>query len=54
LFKFRSATSRARLLRDQGKRAEARDLLDPIYQWFREGIDTLDLQEAKTLLDDLA
>jgi predicted ATPase len=52
LFELRSATSLARLLRGQGKRAEAPDLLGPIYQWFREGFDTLDLKEAKALLDE--
>ena len=38
---------------DQGKRDEARDLLAPVYGWFTEGFDTLDLKEAKTLLDEL-
>ena len=45
--------SMARLWRDQGKRDEARDLLAPVYGWFTEGFDTLDLREAKTLLDNL-
>jgi hypothetical protein len=44
----------ARLWRDQGKRNEACDLLAPIYGWFTEGFDTLDLKEAKTLLEELA
>ena len=39
--------SMARLWRDQGKRDAARDLLAPIYGWFTEGFDTLDLKEAK-------
>jgi predicted ATPase len=52
-FELRAATSLARLLRDQGKRAEARDLLAPIYGWFTEGFDTRDLIEAKALLDEL-
>jgi hypothetical protein len=43
----------ARLWRDQGKRNEARDLLAPVYGWFTEGFDTLDLREAKVLLDEL-
>jgi hypothetical protein len=43
-----------RLWRDQGKRDEARDLLAPVYGWFTYGFDTLDLREAKTLLDELA
>ena len=42
------------LRHDQGRRAEARDLLAPIYGWFTEGFDTPDLKEAKTLLDQLA
>jgi predicted ATPase len=39
--------------RDQGKRDDARNLLAPVYGWFTEGFDTLDLREAKTLLDEL-
>ena len=39
--------SMARLWRDQGKQYEARDLLAPVYGWFTEGLDTLDLKEAK-------
>jgi class 3 adenylate cyclase/tetratricopeptide (TPR) repeat protein len=50
---LRAATSLARLWRDQGKRAEARDLLAPIYAWFTEGFATRDLQDAKALLEDL-
>jgi predicted ATPase len=46
--------SMARLWHDQDKRDEARDLLAPVYGWFTEGFDTLDLKEAKALLDDLA
>jgi hypothetical protein len=38
----------------QGKRAEAYDLLTPIYGWFTEGFDTVDLQEAKALLDEMS
>ena len=45
--------SMARLWRDQDKRQQARDLLAPIYSCFTEGFDTLDLKEAKVLLDDL-
>ena len=48
-----AATSLARLWRDQGKRAEARDLLAPVYGWFTEGHDTPVLKEAKTLLEQL-
>ena len=49
----RRRASRA-LWRDQGRRAEAHDLLAPVYGWFTEGFDTLDLREAKTLLNALA
>jgi predicted ATPase len=51
---LRAATSLARLWRDQGRRAQARHLLVPIYGWFTEGFDTADLKDAKALLDDLA
>ena len=53
IHQLRAATSMARLWRDQGKRTEARDLLAPVYGWFTEGFDTLDLKEAKALLDEL-
>ena len=43
-----------RLWQQQSKRAEARELLAPIYRWFTEGFDTADLQDAKALLDTLA
>ena len=46
--------SLARLWGEQGRRAEARDLLAPVYGWFTEGFDTADLKEAKALLDHLA
>jgi predicted ATPase len=45
--------SLARLWRNQGKRDEARELLAPVYGWFTEGFDTLDLKEAKALLEEL-
>jgi predicted ATPase len=51
---LRTATSLARLWQQQGKRAEAHELLAPIYGWFTEGFDTADLQEAKALLEELA
>jgi hypothetical protein len=44
----------ARLWRDQGKRQQARGLLASVYGWFTEGFDTLDLKEAKALIDELA
>jgi predicted ATPase len=50
---LRAAVSLAQLRRDQGRRAEARDLLAPVYGWFTEGFDTADLKEAKALLDEL-
>jgi predicted ATPase len=53
-WELRAAMSMARLWRDQGKRNEARDMLASVYAWFTEGFDTLDLKEAKALLDDLA
>jgi predicted ATPase len=48
---LRAARSLSRLWQAQGKRAEAYELLVPIYGWFTEGFDTADLQEAKALLD---
>jgi class 3 adenylate cyclase/predicted ATPase len=53
-WELRAAMSMARLRRDQDKRDEARELLAPVYGWFTEGFDTLDLKEAKALLDELA
>jgi predicted ATPase len=53
-WELRAATSLARLWRDRGRRAEAYDLLAPVYGWFTEGFDTADLQDAKALLDALA
>jgi class 3 adenylate cyclase/tetratricopeptide (TPR) repeat protein len=54
LFQLRASVSLARLWRDQGKRAEAHDLLAPIYRWFTEGFDAPDLKDAKSLLDELS
>ena len=54
LWELRAAASLARLRRDQGRRAEARDLLAPVYAWFTEGFDTADLKEAKALINELA
>ena len=45
--------SLARLGREQGKVRQARELLAPVYGWFTEGFDTLDLKEAKALLGGL-
>ena len=52
-WELRAATSLARLLRHQGKRDEARRTIAEVYEWFTEGFDTLDLKEAKALLDEL-
>jgi predicted ATPase len=52
-WELRAAMSMARLWRDQGKRDEARELLAPVYGWFTEGFDTLDLKQAKALLDEV-
>jgi predicted ATPase len=51
---LRAAMSLSRLWQQQGKLAEARELLAPIYGWFTEGFDTADLQDAKALLEELA
>jgi predicted ATPase len=51
LWELRAAASLARLRRDQGRHAEARDLLAPVYGWFTEGFGTPDLKDAKALLD---
>ena len=51
---LRAAMSKARLWRDAGKRLQAHDLLAPVYGWFTEGFDTLDLRRAKALLNELA
>jgi predicted ATPase len=47
------AMSLARLWADQDRRADARNLLAPVYGWFTEGFDTADLKDAKALLDQL-
>ena len=51
---LRAATSLARLWQSQSKRQDAYDLLAPLYEWFTEGFDTVDLIEAKHLLDELS
>ena len=53
-YELRAATTFARLWGEQGRRAQARDLLAPVYGWFTEGFDTADLKEAQALLDQLA
>jgi len=53
LWELRAAVSLARLRRDQGRRAEARDLLAPVYGWFTEGFNAPDLKDARALLDEL-
>ncbi len=53
-WELRAATSLARLLRKQGRVAEAREVLEPVYNWFTEGFDTADLKDAKALLDELS
>jgi predicted ATPase len=51
---LRAATSLARLWQQQGKVTEARELLAPVYDWFTEGFDTVDLKDAKALLDEIS
>ena len=53
-WELRAAMSLARLWRDQGKVQQACELLAPVYGWFTEGFDTLDLKEAKALLEELS
>ena len=53
-WELRAAMSMARLWHDQGKQQQAHDLFAPVYDWFTEGFDTLDMKEAKALLDELA
>jgi predicted ATPase len=52
-WELRAAMSMARLWRSQGKAQQARELLAPVYGWFTEGFDTLDLKQAKALLNKL-
>jgi tetratricopeptide (TPR) repeat protein len=54
LFELSAVVSLARMWSEQGKRAEARELLAPTYEWFTEGFNMRDLKEAKALLDELA
>jgi predicted ATPase len=52
-WELRAAMSMARLWRNQGKPQQARELLAPVFGWFSEGFDTLDLKEARALLEEL-
>ena len=52
-WELRAAVSLARLWQRQGKRAAAQQMLAEVYGWFTEGFDTVDLQEAKVLLEEL-
>ena len=54
VLELRAAMSLGRLWQQQGKGQEAHNLLAPVYEWFTEGFDTADLQEAKALLEELA
>ena len=54
LLELRATTSLARLWGENTRRAQAHDLLAPLYAWFTEGFDTADLMEAKALLDQLS
>jgi hypothetical protein len=54
MWELRTSSSLARLWQSQGKRQDAYDLLAPVYDWFTEGFDTKDLQDAKLLLEELA
>jgi class 3 adenylate cyclase/predicted ATPase len=50
---LRAATSLSRLLQKQGRKEEARQMLEEVYDWFTEGFDTADLKEARALLEEL-
>jgi predicted ATPase len=52
-YELRAAMSLARLWGERGRRTDAREVLAPVYTWFTEGFDTVDLKEAKKLLDEL-
>src|SRR5262247_3446303 len=53
MLELRAALSLSRLWQQQGQRAEARELLTPVYDWFTEGFDTADLQDAKAVVEEL-
>ena len=52
-YELRAVKSLAKLWQQQARVQEARELLTPIYNWFTEGLDTLDLKQAKSLLEEL-
>ena len=52
-WELRAAMSMARHWRNHGRRQQAHDLLGTVYEWFTQGFDTVDLKEAKALLDAL-
>ncbi len=54
MWELRAATRLARFWHSEGRTAEARDLLAPVYGWFTEGFETADLKEAKSLLEELS
>ena len=54
LWELRAACSLARLRSEQGRRAQGREILAPVYDWFTEGFETIDLEEAKALLNELS
>jgi predicted ATPase len=54
MFELRAAVSLARLWAEQGRRAEAHEMLAPVYGWFTEGFDTADLKDAKALLHEIS
>jgi predicted ATPase len=53
ILELRATVSLARLWSDAGRRCQARDMLAPIYGWFREGFETADLEDARALLGEL-
>ncbi len=53
-FELRATTALARLWAERGERQKAQDLISPLYGWFTEGLDTTDLKETKSLLEELS
>ncbi len=51
---LRACVSKARVWRDRGLRDDAREIVTPVYRWFSEGLDTIDLKEARAVLEGLA